>query len=80
LEPFATDPDAIANGAIVALHQIEKSLLGMHDNGPGCFGGAEKHRLSPKLRRQSLVLGARNQAGAFLVIVVLRLRGSRPRA
>src|SRR5208337_2082417 len=45
LEAVAADPDAIAKGAVVRLHEVEEAPFRVDDDGARRFRGAEEHLL-----------------------------------
>src|SRR5262249_38627838 len=47
LETVAADADAVAQRAPARLHDIEKALGGVHDDGARRLGGAEQDELAP---------------------------------
>src|SRR5262249_29370104 len=63
LKSDAADADAVADGAAIGLHDVEKPLGGVDDDRARSLAGAIKDDLTPTLRRQAL-LGCRgNVAG-----------------
>ena len=73
LEAVAADADAVADGAVAALHEVEEALLGVDDDGAGRLVGSEEDRLRPVLRRQHLLFGRRDVAGLFEDLQLLGL-------
>ena len=45
---FAADADAVANGAALAEHVIERGVAGIDDDGAGRFAGIERHDGPPQ--------------------------------
>ena len=67
LEALAPDADAVADRAVVRLHQIEEALLRLDHDRAGRLGGAEEHQLPAEFRGKLLLLRGRDVARTFFI-------------
>ena len=79
MEAVAADADAVAQGPVVALHEVEEPTLGVDDDRPGRFVGAEEHLLLFKGASELLLVRRRLIAGLVgdIHFVLARNRGLR---